>query len=159
MFTKWLDKGWNYEIYDWWSDKYVRSCSMTGFYFDPWFCFFILIMYILFVEKIKKRVAEWNKRFNLSLLISPSLPFLKIILCEGPNIFDIHVERTWGGLEICGVFTDSIVFKQQIYRSFLQMGGRCGGGVKKLVIFCGCHNCIIPNVKKVMFLALVPVLK
>ena len=27
------------------------------------------------------------------------------------------------------------------------------------VIFCERHNCMIPNVKKVMFLALVPVLK
>ena len=28
-----------------------------------------------------------------------------------------------GGLEICLMFTDSIDFKQQIYCSFLQMGG------------------------------------
>ena len=34
-----------------------------------------------------------------------------------------------------------------------------GMGVKKLVIFCGRHNCMIPSVKKVMFLALVPVLQ
>ena len=34
-----------------------------------------------------------------------------------------------------------------------------GAGVKKLVIFCGRHNCMIPNVKKVMLLALVPVLQ
>ena len=26
--------------------------------------------------------------------------------------------------------------------------GEGGGGVKKLVIFCGRHNCMIPNVKK-----------
>ena len=34
-----------------------------------------------------------------------------------------------------------------------------GTWVKKLVIFCGHHNCMIRNVKKVMFLALVPVLQ
>ena len=34
-----------------------------------------------------------------------------------------------------------------------------GGGVKKLVIFCRYHNCMIPNVKRVMFLALVLVLQ
>ena len=36
-----------------------------------------------------------------------------------------------------------------------------GTGVKKLVIFCGRHNYMIPNpnVKKVMFLALVPKLR
>ena len=77
MFTKWLDKGWNCIIYDWWSDKYVRSCSMTGRYFDPRFCFFILIMYILFVEKIKKRVVEWNKRFNLKSLNLSITSFFK----------------------------------------------------------------------------------
>ena len=34
-----------------------------------------------------------------------------------------------------------------------------GGWVKKLVIFCGHHNCMIPDVKKVTFLALVSVLR
>ena len=44
---------------------------------------------------------------------------------------------------------------------FSEWGFGCKGdwGVKKLVIFCGRHNCMIPNVKKVMFLALVPVLQ
>ena len=40
-------------------------------------------------------------------------------------------------------------------------GGGVGGGwgVKKLVIFCGCHNCMLTNFKKVMVLVmpLVPV--
>ena len=56
---------------------------------------------------------------------------------------------------------DSIVFKQQIYCSLLQMGGVREGGVKKSLIFCGCRNCIIANVKKVMVLviSLVPLLK
>ena len=40
---------------------------------------------------------------------------------KGPKFYDIHTER--GGLENCQVFTDSIVFKQQIYCSF------CGWGV------------------------------
>ena len=41
--------------------------------------------------------------------------------------------------------------------NFCELG--VGAGVKKLVIFCGCHNGMIPNVKKVMLLALVPVLQ
>ena len=41
----------------------------------------------------------------------------------------------------------------------LAAGWDNGGRVKKLVIFCGRHNCMIPNVTKVMFLALVPVLQ
>ena len=49
------------------------------------------------------------------------------------------------------VFTKSIVFKQQIYFSFLRKTG-VEVGVKKLVIFCRCHNCMITNVKKVMVL-------
>ena len=52
---------------------------------------------------------------------------------------------------------DSIVFKQHIYCLFLQMG--VSMAVKKLVIFCGRHDCMIPNFKEVMFLALVPVLQ
>ena len=31
-----------------------------------------------------------------------------------------------------------------------------GGGVKKLVIFCGRHNCMIPNVKKINVLSFGP---
>ena len=42
--------------------------------------------------------------------------------------------------------------------NFCEWGGG-SMGVKKFVIFCGRHNCMIPNVKKVMFLALVPVLQ
>ena len=34
-----------------------------------------------------------------------------------------------------------------------------GAVVKKLVIFCGRYHCMIPNVKKVLFLALVPMLQ
>ena len=37
--------------------------------------------------------------------------------------------------------------------------GEEGGGVKKSVIFCRYHNWMIPNVKRVMFLALVLVLQ
>ena len=55
-------------------------------------------------------------------------------------------------------FMDSIVLKQQIYCSFLRIGGGCKGK-KKLVIFCGHHNYMISDVKKVTFLALVPVLQ
>ena len=40
---------------------------------------------------------------------------------KGPSIDDIRRERGWEGLEICRVFTYSIVFKQQIYRLFLRV--------------------------------------
>ena len=33
-----------------------------------------------------------------------------------------------------------------------------GAFLQKLLTFCGCYNCMIPNIKK-MFLALVPVLQ
>ena len=46
----------------------------------------------------------------------------------GPNIYDVHAEKGWGGPEICYMFTDSIVFIQHIYCSFLQMGRGGGGG-------------------------------
>ena len=41
----------------------------------------------------------------------------------------------WQGLEICHVFADSIVFKQYICYSVMKVRA---GGVRKLVIFCGC---------------------
>ena len=89
--------------------------------------------------------------------MSPSFSFSKIISYEGTNIYDIHTERRWGGLKICRVFMDSIVIQQHIYCLFLRM--EVDARVKKLVIFCGRHTCMIPNVKKVMFLSLVPVLQ
>ena len=81
-----------------------------------------------------------------------------IISNEGPNIYDVNTDRGCGGLEICHMFTDSIVFKQHIYCLFLQIGkGRWG-------VFCEGHNCMIPDIKtysdkKVRFLALMPVLQ
>ena len=45
----------------------------------------------------------------------------KLLPFQGPYIYDTHTEGVWGSLEICHVFADSIVFKQQIYCSFLQM--------------------------------------
>ena len=80
-----------------------------------------------------------------------------ILFNEGPNIYDVHTERGWGGLEICHMFTDSIVFKQHIYCLFLQMKDRWVGDV------CKGHNCMISNIKiyfdkKLLFLVLMPVL-
>ena len=37
-------------------------------------------------------------------------------------MYDVHAEMGWESLEICHVFTHSIVFKQPIYCSFLHMG-------------------------------------
>ena len=48
-----------------------------------------------------------------------------------------------GGLEICHVFADSVVFKQQIYCSVLGMVGNEGDS-KKIGPFCGRHKCMIP---------------
>ena len=77
-----------------------------------------------------------------------SLTFLKILSYKGPNIYEVHTEREWGGLEICHVFIDPIVFKQQIYCSFLQIEGGyvCGFVVCGLVV-SGYHNCMIRNNK------------
>ena len=74
---------------------------------------------------------------------------------KGPNIYGVRRERGWGG----HMFTCSIVFKQQIYCSFLRIEVR-GWGVGDWV---GRHNCMILNIKtwsdkKVTLLALVPVL-
>ena len=90
---------------------------------------------------------------QLKRKVSPSHYFLKIISYEALNIYVVHLERRQDGLEICCVFTKSIVFKQQIYFSFLRKTG-VEVGVKKLVIFCRCHNCMITNVKKVMVLVM-----
>ena len=51
----------------------------------------------------------------------PPLTIFNFFSYKGPNIYDVQTEMGWRGLEICRVFTDSIVFKQQIYCSFLQM--------------------------------------
>ena len=56
---------------------------------------------------------------------------------EGPNIYDIHTERR--KFEISQVFRDSIVFTN---RSIVHV-----------------YKCMFPSVKKVVLLALVPVLK
>ena len=53
--------------------------------------------------------------------------------------------------------SDYTVFKQHIYCIFFWMG--VGAGIEELVIFCGCRNCMILNVKKVMFLVLLSVLQ
>ena len=64
-------------------------------------------------------------------------------------------------LNLSRAVMDSTIFKQQVYCS-LRMGvGAAGSGRwdKKLIIFCGNHNSVIPNVKRIMFLALVPLLQ
>ena len=109
-----------------------------------------------FLEQIKKNLLQ-NEIKDLTFEVSDfSITFFcKKYSYEGPITYNIHTERGRGGFKICRVFTDSIVFKQHIYCSFSRMG--VSAGVKKLVIFCERHNCMIPNV--VMFLVLVPVLQ
>ena len=60
---------------------------------------------------------------------------------------------------MCRVCTDSMFLNKRFIIYFWEWELGAGVGVKKLVIFCGRHNLMIPNVKKVMFLALVPVLQ
>ena len=83
----------------------------------------------------------------------PPLTFFKYTSYNGQNIYDVCRESGWGDLEICHVFTYSIVFKQQIYLGCV--GGRGGG-----LVVCGPHNCMILNIKtcfdkKVTLLAMV----
>ena len=47
------------------------------------------------------------------------------------------------GLKICHMFSDSFIFKQNFYRSFLLM--EVVGGDAQLVIFCGRHKSMIPR--------------
>ena len=100
-------------------------------------------------KEIKDLTSEVSNLSNHLFLILSS---------AGPNIYGVHTERGWGGLEICHAFTDYIVFKQHIYCLFLQMQDRWVG------VVCKGHNCMIPNIKtyfdkKVKFLALMPVLQ
>ena len=55
---------------------------------------------------------------------------------KGPYIYDVHTEGGWGSLEICHAFANSCSFFQMV-----------GEGVKKLVIFCGCHKQMTPKDK------------
>ena len=73
-------------------------------------------MYILFCGTNKKNLLQ-NEIKDLTFEVSNlSITFFfKIISWEGPNIYDIHTERRWGGLKICRMFTDSIAFKQYIF--------------------------------------------
>ena len=94
---------------------------------------------------------------DLTSEVSNLSNFFKILSNEGPNIYDIDTDRGWGGLEICHMFTDSIVFKQHIYCLFLQMKDRWVGDV------CKGHNFMISNIKiyfdkKLLFLVLMLVL-
>ena len=57
-------------------------------------------VYFILWNKSKKRYKK-NKRFNLCSLWSLYSLFLKILSYKGPNIFDVHNERGWGGFEIC----------------------------------------------------------
>ena len=64
-------------------------------------------------------------------------------------------------LNLSRAVMDSTIFKQQVYCSLQMRVGAAGSGRwdKKLIIFCGNHNSVIPNVKRIMFLALVPLLQ
>ena len=115
-------------------------------------------MYILFCKTNKKNVQAKEIKDLTSEVFNLSNHLFLILSNEGPNIYDVHMERGWGGPEICHVFTDSIAFKQHIYCLFLQMKGRSVG------VVCKGYNCMIPNIKtyfdkKVTFLDLMPVLQ
>ena len=71
-------------------------------------------------------------------------------LSKGLYIYDDYSIGGWRFLKICHVFAGSIVFEQLIYGSFLHA---VVVGVKKLVIFCGCHKWMTPNLSGWMNLA------
>ena len=89
-----------------------------------------------------------NSQLELPVIQKPTLTILDNILFKfisrdiifdnitatisyhwGPYIYDVHTKGSWGSPEIYHVFADSIVFKQEIYFSFLRMV-RVGGGEK-----------------------------
>ena len=69
------------------------------------FCFFILIMYILFCGTNQENMFQKEIK-DLTFEVSDPSTCL-----YGPKIYDAHTERGWGGLEICHMFTDDIVSK------------------------------------------------
>ena len=79
-------------------------------------------MYILFCETNKKNMLQKEIKDLTQEVSGPFTHFfLKILSCKGPNIYEIHKEKGWGGLLICHGLTDSIVFNQQIYcQGFIQ---------------------------------------
>ena len=91
------------------------------------FCFFILYSYcyIFFCGTNQKNNEKQNVSQNETKDLTFKISNLSItfFFYEGPNIYEILTERRWGGLEICHVLMDSIDFKEQIYGSFLKMGG------------------------------------
>ena len=69
------------------------------------------------MEQIKKNLFQKDIK-DFTFEVSNPLTHFLILSYKGPNIYDVHMDMGWGGLEICHVFTDSIFFKQQIYYSF-----------------------------------------
>ena len=99
-------------------------------------CFFILIMYILICgTNQKKRITEWNKRFDFWSLQNYFRSWTKHLTSTQKGGEEILKFVAWG----YGLF----VFKQQ----------------KTTGNMIGHHNCMILNVKRVMLLASVPVLQ
>ena len=62
-------------------------------------------------------------------------------MSKGLYIYDNHRIGRGQVLKMCHVFADSIVF-EQFYCSFFQA---VEAGVKKLIIFCGCHKWMTRN--------------
>ena len=100
--------------------------------------FFLYSYHVNFIlwNKIKNVLQKEIKDLPFEISDPSAHFFLKILSYKGPNIYDVHTERGWGGLQM-------VLFKQQIYCSFFVDGGLVGGWG----VVCGRHNCMVPNIE------------
>ena len=116
-------------------------------------------MYILFCGANQKKVLQ-NEIKDIALEASNlSITFFFLIISyDGPNIYDKGAEEV-SKFVVC---LQILLFlnNRSIDLLFIFVNERGWSGVKKFVISCRCHNCMITNIKKVMVLvmSLVPLL-
>ena len=70
------------------------------------------------MEQIKKNLFQKNIK-DFTFEVSNPLTHFLILSYKGPNIYDVHMDMGWGGLEICHVFTDSIFLNNRSIIHFL----------------------------------------
>ena len=102
------------------------------------FCFFFLIMYILFCETNKKTCYR-KKKINPKVS-DPFTHIFKKFFPARDQTFMTSTKRMVEKVLKFVICLQIIVFKQQIYCSFLWKEGGWG-------MVCGRHNCMIPNIK------------
>ena len=87
-------------------------------------------MYILFRRTKKKKNVLQKKKGLTFEDANLSIGLFFILSYKGPNIYVVHTDMEWGDLKVCHMFTDFIVFKQQINCLLLRIGvGSWGGGL------------------------------